>query len=155
MTILLEPVGIGEMGVVHAELARLGVHEHNELIHGTRDVLGNVARGIVARVDEHDAQKIAERRSVIRGESRRLRVGPEIDVVDRADGVEIHPAVESDDRRHDLGDRCHAHLTLYVLAPQDASRGVDDDGRLRLLDLGSRLERVRGRADERNARKQG
>ena len=136
VAVRVEAVGVLEVGVVHAQLLGLVVHLRDEGLLGATYALGNLVGSVVCRVDEHDAHKVVERGGTARGVARYHGVLRELGGAQGADGVKRRAALERDHGRHDLRDRGHVYLSVWVLLVEHPARLVDDDGGLCLGEAG-------------------
>ena len=123
---LHEAMGVGEVGVSHADLARLVVHRIDERVLGARDGESHVVRRIVCGEDEHDHEELAEGERVSRLDARDLRITLVADLREGADVIEALAGVERDHGRHDLCDGCGVHLLVLVAGKEGVASRVDD-----------------------------
>ena len=125
--------GVLEVGVDHAELLGVGIHQPGERLLGTGGVFGQRDRGIVAGLDDHAVQQILQRYLAVELEEAGGAVGA---------GAAAAPGVLADGDRighvdlavgdlgrddvvgHDLGDRRRFHAQVRFLAGENLAGRV-------------------------------
>ena len=132
----IESVGVLEVGVVHAEFGCLVVHHLDEGVLGASDSNGYLVGGVVGGVDEHDVEQVLKARRAAGLVACHHGVLRKLWLREGADLVEWCATLERHERRHDLGDRRHVDLFVWVLLIEHRARGVHDDGGLGLAEAG-------------------
>ena len=124
----VEAVRVGEMRVLKAQVAHLGVHAIDEAGH----VAGNVARdgdgGVVAGGQEQAVKEIAHRQAHPRLQAHDGPVaGEEVVDVDVDDLIRV-AGLDSDERGHDLRDAGRRQASMRVLIEEELAALIVDDG---------------------------
>ena len=123
----IEAVRIGEVGVLQAQVARLGVHAVDERRDVAGDVAGNGDRGVGARGQEEAIQQVAHRKRHARLQSHhRAIAGEEAIDVDGHHIVRIG-RLGRHNRRHDLRDAGRRQTVVGVLRVEQVVAVVGDD----------------------------
>ena len=90
MPVLVQTMRVHEVGVGHAQLLGLLVHELDKGFLRACDVNCNVLRCVVCRVDEHHAEKLAQRWGVTLHKARGLGIGAQVRCMNLAGSVKVN-----------------------------------------------------------------
>ena len=115
VAVRVQAVGILKVCVVHPQLGGLVVHHLDKGVLRARHGDGNLIGGVVCGVDEHDVEQVLEGRGAPGLIARDHGVLGKLGLGERAYLVERRSALERNDSRHDLRDRGHVDLIVWVL----------------------------------------
>ena len=135
MPCLVKTVRILEVGMRHAQLTGLLVHERYKGIFGTRDVDGDILRAIVTRIDKHDAQELTKGRRVVDRIPCGLGIFTQVNVVNRTRRIKPVSRIEGHHGGHDLGNRGHRQFVVGVVFVEHVSDLIGHDSTLRLAQI--------------------
>ena len=129
--IIRQAVRIDEVRVFRADFMRLVRHEAGECIDGTRDVLSDGHRRVVARMEHHAIEQLAQRDFIALFEPERRAFRASRVRADLHDIVEV-ALFERDDQRHDFRRARREPAVSHVALIEHAPRlRLHDDGTAR------------------------